>query len=204
MKNKIIILNGVSSSGKSSILKAFQEFSSDCYYGIRMDRINDILPQKYRVYDQYEALSEENRKGFYYNKEKQKFELGEYAKNMSEDFWHIIKSLANRKRNIIIDTVSFGLKEFIFAGEILDLDKNDVYLVRVTCNINELRKREQNRGDRPVGSAEKQIPMIDTKYNDLVLNSTDGNLQSLTKQLTDFIKNNKPLALKNLLNTADK
>ena len=68
MKNKIIILNGTSSAGKSSILRAFQKLSNDCYYGIRMDRINDMLPLKYRVYDKYETLTEENKKGFYYDK----------------------------------------------------------------------------------------------------------------------------------------
>jgi len=199
MKNKIIILNGVSSCGKTSILRKFQEISKDCYYGLRMDRINDILPKKYLAYDDYKTLTEENKKGFYFDREEGIFKLGKYGKDMSKDFWRITKSLAEVGRNIIIDIVMFGLDSLKDIIKILDLNKYDVYIVRVNCEIEELRKRENNRGDRPVGSAEKQISSIDTKYNDLVLDSTNKNPEELVEELMEFVKNNKPRMLLKLM-----
>jgi len=199
MKSKIIILNGTSSSGKTAILKDFQELYKGCYYGIRMDRINDILPKKYLIYDNYENLTEENKKGFYFDKEEKMHKIGEYGKNMTKDFWHIVKSLAEQNRNIIIDIVMFGLNDLKNVIQILDINKYDTYIVRVSCCPKELCKREKNRGDRPVGSAEKQISLIDIKYNDLVLDSTEKGSKQLAKELLDFIKTNKPKMLFKLL-----
>ena len=195
MKTKIIILNGTSSCGKSSILKAFQKLYEGCYYGIRMDRINDMLPKKYLAYNNYEILTDENKKGFYFDRKDKMFKFGEYGKNMMEDFWYITKSLAERKRNIIIDIVMFGLNDLRNAIKILHLNKYDIYIVRVTCCLQKLCKREKNRIDRPIGSAEKQISLIDTKYNDLVLDSTFKKPKELAKELLDFVKNNEPKML---------
>ena len=89
MKNKIIILNGTSSSGKGSIVQEFQNLSKECWYGFNMDGFNGMLPQRYLNFDPTKKLSEENKKGFYFDKDFN-IHVGEYAKNISED---IIKEI---------------------------------------------------------------------------------------------------------------
>lgn len=203
MKNKIIILNGTSSSGKSSIVKEFQNIAKECYYKIEMDTIYNILPEKYLIYRNHNEfrpelqnkLTNENRKGFYFEGEKI-CKLGEYARNVAKDFIDLIKVLAQNDRNIIVDMVVFGISEL---GYIADLfQKFDIYLVRVNCDSKELEKREKERGDRIVGSAEYTQNLIDTKYNDLVLDSTNKSPTKLAEVLYNFINNNSPEALKRL------
>ncbi len=203
MKNKIIILNGTSSAGKTSIVKEFQNLAKECYYRMRMDTIYNILPERYLIYRNHNEfcpelpnkLTDENRKGFYFEGEK-KCKLGEYAKCMSLDFIDLILTLSNNGRNIIVDMITFGTSELGYMADIFQ--KFDVYLVRVYCNPKELENREKKRGDRIVGSGEYGQKFIDAKYNDLVLDSTDKSPKELAEELYNFIHTNSPKALKKL------
>jgi len=203
MKNKIIILNGTSSSGKTSIMTEFKELAKECYYGIMMDGVHWMLPQKHLVYGkhseldkQYPLLTEEGKKGFYFNKNGV-CQFGEHARNISNDMIDMIKLFASNKRNIIIDYVLFGLEDIkIISQKLKDFD---VYMVRVHCEPEELRRREKQRGDRHIGSAEAIQKLIDTKYNDYVLNSTSKTPIELAQELYDFVNNNSPKALRELL-----
>jgi len=192
--NKIIIINGTSSAGKTSLATSIQNMADDCYYYLQMDRFHSMLPKKYRNYDNV-PLTETVKKGFYFDENKY-FRLGEYARNVNNDIFHVLKTLAERKRNVLVDIVMFELED---QKQISTLLKDyDCYIIRIFCEVNELNRREQARGDRFLGHAEKQIPIIDTEYNDLVLNSTNTSPDKLAEELLDFVKNNKPIMLNKL------
>ncbi|HSQ97550.1 MAG TPA: AAA family ATPase [Rickettsiales bacterium] len=203
MQNKIIILNGTSSSGKTSITAEFKEVAKECYYHVRMDTIHSMLPKRYLVYrDHYDInpecpkLIEENKKGFYFGNTKV-CQMGEYARNVSNDMIDIIETLANNERNLIIDYVLFGLEDIKVISQ--KLQNFDTYMIRVHCEPEELRRREKQRGDRLIGSAEATQILIDSKYNDYVLNSTNKTPVELAQELYDFVNTNSPKALKELL-----
>jgi chloramphenicol 3-O-phosphotransferase len=46
-KGKIIFLNGVSSSGKTTLAKSLQERLPDLFYWIAVDIFIDMMPKKY-------------------------------------------------------------------------------------------------------------------------------------------------------------
>lgn len=203
MKNKIIILNGSSSAGKTSITAEFKEIAKECYYHVRMDTIHSMLPKKHLIYErhnevnnQYPQLTEEGRKGFYFDKTGV-CQFGEYARNISNDMIDMIQLLASNERNLIVDYVLFGLEDMKVISQ--KLQNFNAYMIRVHCEPEELRRREKLRGDRLVGSAEATQKLIDTKYNDFVLNSTSKTPIELAQELYDFVNSNSPKALRKLL-----
>lgn len=203
MKNKIIILNGSSSAGKTSITAEFKELAKECYYHLRMDTIHSMLPRKHLIYErhsevnnQYPLLTEEGKKGFYFDKNGV-CQFGEYAKNISNDMIDMIRLLASNERNLIVDYVLFGLEDTKIISQ--KLQDFDTYIIRVHCEPEELRRREKQRGDRLIGSAEATQKLIDSKYNDYVLNSTNKTPVELAQELYDFVNTNSPKALKELL-----
>ncbi|MDD2840263.1 MAG: AAA family ATPase [Rickettsiales bacterium] len=203
LNNKIIILNGASSSGKTSITAEFKEVAKECYYNLRMDTIHSMLPKKHLIYEkhselnkEYPSLTEEGKKGFYFDKTGV-CQMGEHAKNISNDMIDMIQLLASNERNLIVDYVLFGLEDMkVISQKLKDFN---TYMIRVHCDAEELRRREQQRGDRLVGSAEATQKLIDTEYNDFVLHSTEKTPVELAQELYDFVNNNKPKALKELL-----
>lgn len=204
LSNKIIILNGASSSGKTSIIKEFIELYNGCFYMYSMDRIHSFLPTKYRIYDKYKnlnknyqnTLTEENKKGFYFENN-EKCVMGEYAKNISNDMIDMLFTLTLNNRNVIVNYVLYGLNDLkSIATKFRNI--NNVYIMRVFCEDNELSRRELERGDRIIGSAINSQKLIDTKYNDYVLNSTNKTPLELAKELLNFVENNKAVKLKEL------
>lgn len=203
MRNKVIILNGSSSAGKTSITAEFKELAKECYYHLRMDTVHSMLPRRYLVYrdhydinPKYPKLSEEGKKGLYFNTN-MTCQYGEYGKNICNDMIDIIQLLASNERNLIVDYVLFGLEDIKVISQ--KLQNFDTYMIRVHCEPEELRRREKQRDDRLAGSAEATQKLIDTKYNDFVLNSTSKTPIELAQELYDFVNNNSPKVLKELL-----
>lgn len=194
MKNKIIILNGVSSAGKTSITKEFQEIADGCYYNLRMDRIHSFLPRKHTIYGDHKnadpnfenSLTEENKKGFYFN-ENLNFCKGEYALAIDEDYLDLIYMLAKKGRNIITDLLSLDKSHTTYMKNMFK--EFDTYFIKVHCDIDELRRREIKRGDRTVGTAEKQQELLDKNdfEYDYVIDSTYKTSVELAKELNEFI-----------------
>ena len=204
LNNKIIILNGTSSAGKSSIIREFIELYNGCFYNYSMDRVHSFLPTKYRIYYNHKdldktcqnTLTDENKKGFYFENS-EKCLMGEYAKNISNDMIDMLFTLTLNNRNVIVDYVLYGLNDLKnIATKFRNID--NVYIIRVFCEDEELSKRELQRGDRVIGSAVNSQKLIDTKYNDYVLNSTSKTPLELAKELLNFIENNKAKQLKEL------
>jgi chloramphenicol 3-O phosphotransferase len=193
----IIILNGTSSSGKTSIRKEFQNLTKDFYYDFTMDNFTGVLPQKYLNFNEKIKMTKDHKLGLYFDKKTRTAKSGKHADKMREDMCYVIKTLADRKSNIVADLVLFNLEKTKLLAKLLE--NHTTYLIRVVCSVEELRKREKARKDRNIGMAEKQLSNIDTRYNDFVLDSNHKTPKQLAKELIKFIENNKPKAFDNLL-----
>jgi chloramphenicol 3-O phosphotransferase len=188
MYNKVIILNGTSSVGKTTLAKAFQQHSKECYYYLSMDNIHTMLPDKYLIYRNHKEfnsnlplLTEENKKGFYFENDK-KIKLGDYAININNDFIDLIYFFCEKKRNVIVDAIIYGDK----LREIKEhLSDYNVYIFKLQCEINILREREKQRGNRVIGSAEYGEQFVD-KYYDYIIDN-ENSVDSVDK-IIDIIK----------------
>lgn len=139
-KGKIIILNGVSSAGKTTLSKALQSSLDEHYFWVANDTFCDMCAGKFwdsdcmkTIYDALLAMI------------------------------HCSKTMSDLGYNIIIDQVFLNDNT---QGDLLEicvrtLINNPVFFVRVDCSdLQELRKREKERGDRNIGQAESQLPLI--------------------------------------------
>ena len=130
-KGKIIYLEGTSSSGKTTLAKTIQERSSQPFIRLAGDTFWEVAPSNYaNDGNVIEAAT---------------------AKT--------ILLFSNLGVNVIVDIVPMNLcgSMDLFLSA---LHECSVLYVCVTCPLDELRRREKERGDRSIGTAENQIKWI--------------------------------------------
>jgi len=137
-KGKIIFLNGVSSSGKSTLAKTLQDRLEEPFYLIANDTFTMMSPEKFVRINDIETYD-----------------------RILKGMYHTIKIFSDMGINTIADDVFFTVG-YDRLGECLELLHDySVLFVRVECPAEELRRREKERGDRVVGQAESQLAILD-------------------------------------------
>lgn len=157
-KGRILLLNGASSSGKTSLAKALQYLLESPYLYLGLDTFIDMFPDGYGdVEDKF--LQEINRK------------------HILSAMNTCIVSLADSGYNLIIDHV---LDERDSEKEILSqLSSFHVMFIGIRCPLEILEKREKSRGDRQIGLAKSQYDTVHSnKAYDL---EVDTNLYNSTE-----------------------
>lgn len=171
-KGKIIFLNGVSSSGKTSLALALQENTNEPYYIISQDTFCDMWPGKFWIQ----------------NPEKM------FNHTMSL-MYKTIRMFSDLGSNVIVDHVLLNnemLKSQNNEGTLQDcieqLGDYPVLFVHVICPIEELRRREKERGDRDIGNAENQLAYIDPQDTyDITVDTFKVPVEECAKQIVDMI-----------------
>ena len=134
-KGKIIFLNGVSSSGKTTLAKSLQERLTEPLFWLAADTFIDMVPEKYNNPDKPGAMP-----------------VCLKAIAMTH---HTIKFFSDMGVNVVVEHI-FHYKEWV--DECVELlHEYPILLVHVTCPIEELRRREKERGNRDIGRAEIQL-----------------------------------------------
>ena len=134
---QIILLNGASSSGKSSVARALQARLDQPYWHISIDHLRDagVLPLD-RVRSGEFAWSA-MRGPFFAGFERSLAVYAEAGNNLVVE--HIIEDEAWMQRVV---RLLHGL---------------DVFFVGVRCDLDELEQRERQRGDRLLGDARRDF-----------------------------------------------
>lgn len=201
--SKLIYLNGTSSSGKSTIANSIAEInpsigvvSADEFGEAFEKTIDKTNPHYSKINILYQQIGDkisncnnpDNRRCLF----KQYYNLLNtlpLPKEFNSDLWMYehIKHLMQTKEAIVVDdliSTPYLYKSFkdIFYNE-------KIYMIKIYCELEELRRRELQRGDRLQGMAEfwqDNVNFIDNY--DLIINSTKSNPHLLAGQILDFIK----------------
>ena len=137
-KGKIIWLNGVSSSGKTTLAKALQEELTEPYCYLSLDNFLSTIHEKFRS-SEYRTSLRQTLRAMHYT----------------------IKLFSDMGLNVIVDHV---LEKQEWLDECVEiLYENPVLFIHVTCPLAELQRREKERGDRRIGQAENQISLLKPK-----------------------------------------
>ena len=160
----VILLNGPSSSGKTTLAKALQALIEEKY------------AEKYEVVSIDDFMKCSPMETIY---EDDVFEI-------SGDLCEKVLDVLRTGRGAIIDHVITS--ERIFSQLTKALGPVPVRLVRVTCPLRILREREKERGDRCPGSAESSAAYLFPKEGyDLVVDTGEtppsGNAAKIIKEL---------------------
>jgi chloramphenicol 3-O-phosphotransferase len=164
-KGKIIFLNGVSSSGKTTLAKFLQEQLPEPFFHLSGDMFCNAVSNKYWKTDP----------------------LSICLKALS-GFHHTIKTFSDLGFNVIADTVLQNNLNSLDECIAL-LHNHPVLFVHVTCPVDELRRREKIRGDREIGQAEIQLPILDPQDTyDITVDTYNLSVEECSERIMELLK----------------
>jgi chloramphenicol 3-O phosphotransferase len=146
MPGTIIILNGASSSGKTSILTALQKQLPEPFLNAGIDKFIWMLPGRYLdrpLWDDVLGLATQ---------------AGPLGHQLFSGMHHAIAALSRTGNNVIADHV---LVEPAWISECARLLADlPAYLIGIRCPLEVLEEREKTRRDRTLGQARAQYPIV--------------------------------------------
>lgn len=142
----ILILNGASSSGKTTLVKALQTTLDAPYLDAGLDRFLWMLPSRYLdrpLWDEVLGLATQ---------------AGDVGNRLVRGMHRGIAALATAGNNVVADHV---LVEPAWLADCATLFAGmRAYLIGVHCPLEVLEKRERNRKDRTLGQAKAQYDIV--------------------------------------------
>jgi chloramphenicol 3-O phosphotransferase len=155
VKGKVIYLNGVNGSGKSSVAKALQNSLAENFLHVEFDRFIAMLPPRkdMNVFSQ-----------------------------MANGFLHAMVAMLEQGCNLIIDHVL--IQESWLYDSVKMLHPYEVMFVKLYCPIHILESREKSRYGTVKGIAASQFKAVnrDIPY-DLELDSSLQSVEELCKAM---------------------
>ncbi len=188
----IIILNGTSSSGKTSIVRAFQNLSQEPYLDMGIDKFIWMLPKRYLDIPLWQQVYWYKYAGD--GKTIEEIHSGPLGDQLFSGMHHAILELAKSGLNIIADHVLLE-KKWVDECAALFHDMN-AYLVGVRCPLEVLEEREHSRKDRTLGQAKAQF-VATHKYclYDLEVDTSILSAEECAHRIFELVKNGqKPAA----------
>ena len=151
---KVILVNGASSAGKSTLAQALQLALPVPFWHISIDHLigANILPPR--------------------RNDGSEFEWSRMRPSFFDGFHRCLPALADTGNNLIVEHI-IETDEWRESLRQL-LNHLDVFVVGLHCPLNELERRELERGDRQMGSAKTDFLTIHQLCTyDLELSSID-------------------------------
>jgi chloramphenicol 3-O phosphotransferase len=176
---RVIILNGASSSGKTSILNKLQGLFEDPYLNVGIDKFIWMLPKRYLdrpLWDDVLGMATK---------------AGAMGNRLFSSMHKVIQLLSLEGVNVIADHV---LVEPEWVEECARLFAPlPAYLVGVQCPLEVLIQREAARKDRTLGQAAAQFPLVhkDLIY-DLVVDTSLLSVEDCALQIKETIDRAEP------------
>ncbi|MEU1982703.1 AAA family ATPase [Nocardia sp. NPDC019395] len=164
---QVILLNGVSSSGKSSIARRLL---------IDLDR-----PFFHMSVDMIGAMRSEIR-----THELDGTALAEVLRRTRAGFHRAVVAMASAGNDVVMDHV---LSEPWRLRDCLTVTTGiDVVFIGVHYSLDELQRREQQRGDRPTGTAVEQIGSVHAHgIYDLEVDTSTDSVEACSAQITTYV-----------------
>lgn len=148
MNERIIVLNGASSSGKSSIARALQNQFADAWLTMKIDDL--ILSMPAWIVNRVAGITFEPDG---------RVRVGEEFARLENAWTQGVAAMARAGAGIIVDDV-WMQGAVSQARWRVALDGVETLWVGVHCDLAVLAEREQSRGDRIVGMAADQVPLV--------------------------------------------
>ena len=167
MQGRIIFLNGVTSSGKTSIVEALQERDDVFFYVVANDLFQEMVGDKFLREDYWKYLSE-----------------------VIIMMYHTAKLYSDMGKNVLIDGILVERDEIKpHYQQLMEiLKENPLDIVEVYCPLDICRERNIARGDRYETQSEEQHELMaqNIKYSlrvDTSVNSPEECAEMVVKEL---------------------
>ena len=169
-RGKIIFLNGVSSSGKSTLAKELQKSLTEDFLHLRLDAFIDMLPST----DDLEIFM-----------------------RMVDGMNRSIAAMTEAQNNLIVDHVVIDRSWMNQCLELLG--GRYVLFVGLHCPLEELERRERKRDSRRQGFARAQFNDIHKdKIYDIELDTHALSVEQCLKRVLDYYAAKHPMAFEKM------
>jgi chloramphenicol 3-O phosphotransferase len=179
MPGKIIILNGTSSSGKTSIVRALQDILEEPFLDAGIDKFIWMLPQRYLdrpLWDEVLGLATE---------------AGAVGRRLMSGMHHSIAALSRAGNNVVAEHV---LVERQWLEECTTLfSELPALFVGARCSLEVLERREAARKDRTLGQARAQFPLVHAHgVYDLEVDTSEASATECALQIKRRLEDARP------------
>jgi len=192
----ILILNGTSSSGKTSIVRALQELLDAPYLDAGIDKFLWMLPKRYLNEPLWHEVFE-----YIWHKDdgtaKPEIMAGPLGHQLMSGMHHAIAVLARAGNNVIADHV---LVEKRWLQECADLFSDfQAWFVGIRCPLEVLERRERERSDRTLGQARAQFHLVHAHgLYDVEVDTSVYDPKECALQIKHHLQHGPPSAFKRL------
>lgn len=165
---RVILLNGASSSGKTSIGQALLPLLPDPWFFISADALGEM-------------------RSTVHTRRLNDTEIADMLTRTRTGYHRAVAGLASAGNDVIMDyplTESWRLTDLVET-----LTGYDVTLVEVRCSPVELTRREQARGDRPLGLAVSQTTVYAHGDNDITVDTTHTTPEACAQTIVASLNN---------------
>ncbi len=188
----VIILNGPSSVGKSSIIKAFQTKRPESWLSIGIDNFFvGVLPPKFYLeskpehYTVMHGIPSEDKEGKLFT-----LEVGSEGQKVIRGMHRAIAAYAHCGNNVIVDYIKY---EDSWVKDLTDsLHGIKVIWIGVTASLESIQEREKKRGSSPEGHARSHYHTVHQNINyDLMLDTDKLDPEKSADKIIEFMREEK-------------
>lgn len=140
---KLILLNGASSAGKSTVCRELQARLDEPFLQFSLDFLmfkSDVLPKRRDPEGPFAWASMRPR--------------------LFDAYYHCLTAFLRSGNNLVVDTIVETQEQLDMLVHLLS--PFDVFYVGVHCPLPELERRERQRGDRRIGDARRDCETVHT------------------------------------------
>jgi chloramphenicol 3-O phosphotransferase len=188
----VIILNGTSAVGKSSIMRAFQAKHTEPWLGIGIDNFFiGVLPPKFYLENKVEhhavmqGIATEDAQGKLFT-----LHIGEQGQKIIKGMHRAIAAYAKVGNNVIVDYIMY---DSAWRDDLKSsLSGIPVIFVGVTASLSTLEQREKMRGTSPEGHARSIYESVHQGWHyDLEINTDEMTPDQIVDRIDMYIESKK-------------
>jgi len=157
----VIVLNGTSSSGKTSLAQELQDRLAalgECWIILGIDDYLSKLPFAWVTLDDHIGAHAEEGMVFERVDGAVRWRIGPVGRRLGDAYRRAVSGAARSGLDVIVDEVV--LSEETWSGWQRELDGIETLWVRVFADLTVLEARERARGDRTEGMARAQVDTV--------------------------------------------
>jgi len=186
---KVVVLNGTSSAGKTSLALAFQDLRAqrgDCWVVFGIDDFIPRLPRQWVEFDAWKGPWGEDGVRLERDGDSARFHIGELGRRLLSGYRRSIAEIARSGLNVVVDDVMIESNEWDeWHAAVGGLS---VVWVGVRCDVEVAVRREADRGDRALGLARGQAATVHRyPVYDLELDTTSESTDALARRLDTYL-----------------
>ena len=202
MLGNVILLNGCSSAGKTTLALELQKLSQEHYQYIALDQFRDGLPPGLRGLNSpkgdpgYRGLNvvPEIKNG----QPVTSIKFGDYGEEVLKVMRRTVSQLARAGCSVVVDDILFEKKYLLDYANVLEPSAS--WFVAVKCDLDIVREREAKRAGRFPGTADSHYDSIHNHgvAYDIEVDTSRASAAALAMEIIEGMKS-PPSAFSNLI-----